>query len=137
MRKHAGEIAFPGGTVDDEDSSLWATAVREAEEEIALDPELPIHVANLDRFVTGASYSLVQPIVARLDARPQLIASPDEVDRIIEVPLAQLIEPDVYRVEEWYWNEEWVPMHFFGVLGETVWGATALMIHNLLEAIAR
>ena len=101
MRKHAGEIAFPGGAVDDGDPSLWHTALREAEEEIALDPQLPIHVADLDRFVTGASYSLVQPIVARLENRPDLEASPDEVDRIIETPLAELLEAGVYRPEEW------------------------------------
>ena len=133
MRTHAGEIAFPGGSVDSTDGSLWETALREANEEIGLDPTLATHVGELDRFITGASYSLVQPIVGRLDVRPALVASPDEVDSIIEVPLVELIEEGVYRHEEWRRDGPWVSLHFFELTGETVWGATALMIHNLLE----
>jgi len=135
MRSHAGEIAFPGGSVDPGDKSLWHTAVREAHEEIGLVPSLVRQVGQLDRFVTGASFSLVQPLVARLDSRPDLVASPDEVAEIIETPLAELLEPGVYRQEAWYWDDRWVPMHFFELVGETVWGATALMLHNLLAAL--
>lgn len=135
MRKHAGEIAFPGGSVDAEDGSLWETALREANEEINLDPTLAAYVGELDRFVTGASYSLVQPIVARLDSRPELSASPDEVDSIIEVPLVELIEEGVYRHEQWRLDGPWVSIHFFELTGETVWGATALMIYNLIEVL--
>lgn len=137
MRKHAGEIAFPGGAHDDTDESLWHTALREAEEEVALDPSLPRRLGDLDRFVTGASFSLVQPIVAALDEKPSLTASPDEVDLILHVPLIELMSTDVYRTEEWLFNDKWQAMHFFDLEGETIWGATALMIHNLLEAITR
>lgn len=135
MRKHAGEVAFPGGSHDETDESLWHTALREAHEEVALDPLLPIFTGDLDRFVTGASFSLVQPIVAVLDAPPTLRASPDEVEEILRVPLAELMLPNVYRTEEWFWNDEWREMHFFELVGDTVWGATALMLHNLLEVI--
>ena len=135
MRKHAGEIAFPGGAHDETDESLWHTALREAEEEVALDPSLPRRLGDLDRFVTGASFSLVQPVVVALDVEPTLTASPDEVDLILHVPLAELMSTDVYRAEEWFWNNDWQVMHFFDIEGETIWGATALMIHNLLEVI--
>ena len=64
MRKHAGEIAFPGGGLEDDDDSLWGTAVREAQEEVALDPGSCRQIGMLDQFITGASYSLVQPYVA-------------------------------------------------------------------------
>lgn len=133
MRKHAGEVAFPGGAHDDGDESMWATAVREAHEEVALDPALPQPVGELDRFVTGASFSLVQPIVARLDEPPLLVPSPDEVEVILHVPLLELLSPGVYRQEEWFWQDEWRTMHYFDLVGDTVWGATALMLHNLLE----
>ncbi len=133
MRKHAGEIAFPGGSHDDTDASLWHTAIREAEEEVGLHPELPQRVGELDRFVTGASFSLVQPIVAYLADPPVLVASPDEVEAILHVPIAELIADGVYRQEEWFWNDEWRAMHFYELVGDTVWGATALMLHNLLE----
>lgn len=136
MRKHAGEIAFPGGSHDESDESLWHTAIREAEEEVALDPALPDQAGELDSFVTGASYSLVQPIVATLSEPPRLTASPDEVDAILLVPLRELLSPGVYRTEEWYWDEQWTPMHFFDLIGDTVWGATSLMLHNLLTVLA-
>ena len=135
MRKHAGEIAFPGGSHDETDESMWHTALREAEEEVALDPTLARRVGEIDRFVTGASFSLVQPIVAALDNPPHLKASPDEVDLILHVPLIELMTPGVYRAEQWFYNNEWRDMHYFDLVGETVWGATALMLHNLLEAI--
>ena len=137
MRKHAGEVAFPGGAKDEADDSLWHTALREAHEEVGLDPTLPKRSGDLDSFVTGASYSLVQPIVATLDDVPTLTASADEVDVILTVPIAELTAPGVYRSEEWFWENEWIPMHFFELVGDTVWGATALMLHNFLEALAR
>ena len=112
---------------------MWATALREAEEEVALDPSLPQLVGELDRFVTGASFSLVQPIVARLDEPPRLVPSPDEVEVILHVPLLELLSPGVYRQEEWFWDGAWRTMHYFDLVGDTVWGATALMLHNLLE----
>lgn len=133
MRKHAGEVSFPGGANDEDDESLWHTAVREAHEEVALDPQLPRQVGELDSFVTGASFSLVQPIVAELDEPPLLVASPDEVEVILHVPLLELLSPGVYRQEEWFWDGDWRTMHYFDLVGDTVWGATALMLHNLLE----
>jgi len=136
MRKHAGEVAFPGGAKDDTDESLWHTALREANEEVALDPALPAKVGELDSFVTGASYSLVTPYVAVLDQVPRLEASPDEVDIILTVPIAELCFPVVYRSEEWFWEDQWLPMHFFELVGDTVWGATALMLHNLLTVLS-
>lgn len=133
MRKHAGEVAFPGGAHDEDDETLWHTALREAHEEIDLDPSVPRYVGELDRFVTGASFSLVQPHVAVMDTVPPLTRSPDEVDEILHVPLAELIRPDVFRQEDWLWEGMWRRMHFYDLIGDTIWGATALMLHNLLE----
>jgi len=136
MRKHAGEIAFPGGGYEDGDDSLWATATREAEEEVALDPSTCRQIGMLDRFVTGASFSLVQPCIAAIEEPPTLQPSPDEVEAILHVPLAELTHPDTYWQEEWLWEGQWRPMHFFGLVGDTVWGATALMLHQLLDLLA-
>lgn len=136
MRKHAGEIAFPGGAIDADDESPWAAALREADEEVAMPRHLPQQLGQLDRFITGASFSLVTPFVASLDAVPELTASPDEVDRILHVPLAELMEPGVYREELWTRDDREHSIHFFDLVGETVWGATALMLHRLLELIA-
>lgn len=136
MRKHAGEIAFPGGAIDDSDESSWAAALREAYEEVNLDPELPIPVGELDRFVTGASFSLVTPWVARLEERPLLRPSPDEVEAILHVPLLELMSEGVYRQELWRWEGVSRPIHFFNLVGDTLWGATAHMVHQLLEVLS-
>ncbi|MGI9605269.1 MAG: NUDIX hydrolase [Acidimicrobiales bacterium] len=136
MRKHAGEVAFPGGAVDDDDPTVWDTALREAEEEIALDPTLPRRLGELDRFVTGASFSLVTPVVAALPSRPVgLRPSPDEVDEILDVPLSALLVPDAYRQELWTWQGEERAVHFFEIEGDTIWGATAFMLLRLLEVV--
>jgi len=136
MRKHAGEVAFPGGAVDDTDESLWAAATREAHEEVGLDPAAVEPIGELDRFVTGASFSLVTPLVGSIAEKPELTASPDEVDEIIHVSIAELLTPGVYRHERWLWEGEWRSVHFFDLVGDTVWGATAVMLHRLLELIA-
>ena len=135
MCKHAGEIAFPGGAIDDTDADPWAAALREAHEEVALAPGLPRQIGALDRFVTGASFSLVAPLVGALDEPPTLTPSPDEVASILHVPLAELLHPDVHREEQWMFDGAYRTLHFFELVGETVWGATALMLHRLLSVL--
>ncbi len=135
MRKHAGEVAFPGGGVDDTDESVWAAATREAQEEVGLDPDLVEPIGELDRFVTGASFSLVTPMVGVVADLPELTPSPDEVEEILHVPISELLLPEVYREEEWRLDETWYSIHFFELIGDTMWGATAVMVRRLLEVI--
>lgn len=134
MRKHPGEIAFPGGAVD-ADETVWQAATREAHEEVGLEPDAVTPIGELDRFVTGASFSLVSPLLAELPDRPDLMPSPDEVDDVLHVPLRELLLPETYREEEWLWDESYRSMYFFDLIGDTVWGATALMLHQLLVRI--
>lgn len=133
LRKHRHEVAFPGGRHDPTDPSLWHTALREAHEEIALDPTLPRFIGELDRFVTVSSVSLVSPQVAVLPERPaKLRAAADEVERILHVPLAELLRDDVFREELWPIGNGLRPITFFELVGDTVWGATAAMLRQLL-----
>jgi len=97
MWSHTFEISFPGGKQDPEDPDEWATAIREAHEEVGLHPDLPRRIGALDRFITGGSQSLVHPMVAALPGPPVLRANEDEVDRILHVPLSELISPGVFR----------------------------------------
>lgn len=134
LRSHTGEVSFPGGRQDDGET-LEVTALREAEEEIALDRRHVEIVGELDRLSTFSSKSAIHPFVGRIDDLPDLVANPDEVDRILLVPFSELISPDVYREERWssgvYGHER--AMHFFELVGDTVWGATAAMLHQLLD----
>jgi 8-oxo-dGTP pyrophosphatase MutT (NUDIX family) len=131
MRSHTWEVAFPGGRADDGESA-WQTALREAHEEIALDPDAVRPIGELDHFVTVGSRSLVHPMVGALGARPHLRAAPAEVDKILHVSLAELLLDEVFREERWPIGEAWRPITFFELHGNTVWGATAAMLRQLL-----
>lgn len=133
MRSHSGEVSFPGGG-QDEGETLWDTARREAEEEIGLPRAVPTLVGELDRLATFSSHARIHPFVAHLDEVPELVASPAEVDRIFAVDLSVLLEDGVFREERW-----WMPQFngdrvitFFELDGDTVWGATATLLRQLL-----
>jgi 8-oxo-dGTP pyrophosphatase MutT (NUDIX family) len=134
MRLHAHEIAFPGGRKDDDDEDLWATAVREAHEEVALDVSTVEQVGMLDSFVTVGSRTLVTPYVAVTDRRPDLVASPAEVESVRHVAVAELLLDDVWREEIWPLPHFREPraITFFELRGDTVWGATGAMLRQLL-----
>ena len=134
MRHHAHEIAFPGGRKDDTDPDLWATAVREAEEEVDLDASSIQRVGALDSFVTVGSRTLVTPYVAVTDRRPLLTPSPDEVESVRHVALSELLLDEVWREEIWPLRHFGAPraITFFELEGDTVWGATGAMLRQLL-----
>jgi 8-oxo-dGTP pyrophosphatase MutT (NUDIX family) len=133
LSNHRGEISFPGGRVDSGET-YEQTAVREADEEVALPGDQLDLIGRLDPLSTVVSRSYIVPVVATLTGPPPLLqASAAEVDRILWVPLAELTRTDTYR-EEWWGTEPLDrPMFFFHLDDETVWGATARIIHQLLR----
>lgn len=135
LRHHAGEVSFPGGRREPSDADLWATALREASEEVALDPGAVRPAGRLDRFVTFGSRSLVCPFAATVDERPELVPDPGEVEKVLHVPLAGLTVEDAWREEIWSLGEAFGgdrSMAFFELHGDTVWGATAAVLRRLL-----
>lgn len=134
LRSHRGEVSFPGGRRDRSDADLVATALREAHEEVALDPASVEIVGELDRLTTVSSPSLIVPYVGRLLGRPTLVPAEVEVDAVLHVPLSELLDPAIYRQEMWPLRPD-RPIHFFELEGDTLWGATALMLRNLLELV--
>lgn len=136
MRSHSGEVSFPGGRSDAADADLWQTALRESREEIALDTEQVSLLGELDHLSTVTSRSFIVPYVAALPGRPDTKASPDEVDAVLHVPVAELLDPSIYREERWElpWAEN-RPIFFFELVGDTVWGATGAMLRQLLGLI--
>ena len=135
LRHHAGEVSFPGGRREPGDADLWATALREATEEIGLDPGDVSPIGRLDSFVTVGSRSLVCPFVATADQRPHLVPDPVEVDRVLHVALAELTDPESWREEVWSLDAALGgerTMTFFELHGDTVWGATAAVLRRLL-----
>jgi 8-oxo-dGTP pyrophosphatase MutT (NUDIX family) len=137
LRRHRGEVAFPGGRLDAGEPPLSA-ALREAHEEVGLDPAAVTPVAWLRPLVTFASGSIIRPYVATLAARPALEAAPDEVARVFDVSIAELVADGVFHEERWRRPspraaapDGTFPIYFFDVVGETVWGATARVLVEL------
>lgn len=134
LRNHRGEISFPGGRVDPGESTVEG-ALREANEEVRLDPSSVEIVGELDHLETMVSRSYIVPVVGRLDRRPDVHPATEEVDRILFVPLTDLRRADTYREERWGAPPTDRPIHFFELDDETIWGATARMLVQLLAII--
>ncbi|HYI62138.1 MAG TPA: CoA pyrophosphatase [Acidimicrobiales bacterium] len=136
MRAHAGEVSFPGGRAEVGDADLVATALREAEEEIGLDPATVEVVGELDHLATLTSGSFIVPWVGVMAGPPELRPESSEVDTVLHVPLSELMSPGVFREERWSFGPTTSrPIVFFDIVGDTVWGATAAMLRQLLGLV--
>ena len=129
---HSGQVAFPGGGREPEDADLTATALREAYEEIGIDPAQVTVLGTLTPLFVFASNYLVLPTVAWTQHRPDFHVDPYEVALLLETPLAHLLDPAAQRRETWELRGRQIDVPFFSVAGQTVWGATAMMLSELL-----
>jgi 8-oxo-dGTP pyrophosphatase MutT (NUDIX family) len=132
LSDHPGQMAFPGGGREPDDEDLLGTALREANEEIGLDPKAVHIVGRLDDIRTVTNYS-VRPFVGRIPDR-EYVPNDEEVAEVVVLPVAELTDLDNYESEHRdhpHYGE--IRLHFFYVDGYTVWGATARMLVQLLE----
>lgn len=132
LRHHKGEISFPGGRMDPGETPV-DTALREAHEEVGLDPASVRLHGELDHLDTVVSRSYIVPAVGVVDEPVELTGRTMEVDRVLWVPLAELTRPDTYRSEVWEAGPTRRVLHFFHLDDETVWGATARVLVDLLS----
>jgi 8-oxo-dGTP pyrophosphatase MutT (NUDIX family) len=134
LRSHTGQISFPGGRIDAGEGPVGA-ALREAWEEIGLDPSLVDPLAWLPVVSTVSSGTAVAPVVAALRAgRPPLTPSPAEVARVFDVALSELAT--AFTEEIWTREELGTfPVYLYDVATETVWGATGRMLTELLTLV--
>jgi 8-oxo-dGTP pyrophosphatase MutT (NUDIX family) len=146
LRSHRGEVSFPGGRLDAGETAA-AGALREAAEEIGLDPGLVEEVGRLTAVTTFSSGSTITPVVGLLRARPLLVPSPHEVEHVFDVALAELAGAHVFR-EEWWTvpgrgpaptpesgGDGSFPVWFFELPDDIVWGATARILVDLLRLV--
>lgn len=134
LATHAGQIAFPGGKVEETDPDTVHTALREAEEEIGLSRTLVEPLGFLDGYRTGTGF-LVTPVVALVKPDFVLVPDPGEVASTFEVPLAFLMDPANHKRHSRPWRGR--ERHYYAMpYGERyIWGATAGMLKNLHERL--
>ena len=133
LRTHTHQVSFPGGRLDTDESPLDA-ALREASEEIGLDPALVDILGQLPPLSTLSKTAHITPFVGALAARPALSPNPHEVEHAFDVALIDLLS--VYEEERWdtpFGDDR--PMHFFHLSSDIVWGATARILYDLLELV--
>ena len=136
--QHAGEVSFPGGHAEPEDADPVATALREATEEVALDPVacgLKVFGA-LERVSIPVSGYRITPVVALAERRPVCRPSPEEVARILEAPVEAFLPDAPVELEERVIRERLIRYGVYPVAGERVWGATARMLGQLGALLA-
>lgn len=130
MRKHPGQVAFPGGRVDEGDPDIVAAALREAQEEIALDPAHARLVGLADRYRTVTGFD-VTPVVVVIPPDLPLRANDQEVEAIFETPLSYVLDATNHAVRSVDWNGERRQFYEMYWDGFRIWGATAAMLVNL------
>jgi len=134
MRKHSGQVAFPGGAVDPEDGSVEIAAMREAEEEIGLDRHFVEPVGRLPVYMTTTGFRIT-PVLAVVHPGFTLVANPDEVDAVFQTPLSFLMTQANHKRESRVW--EGIERHYYVMpYGEHhIWGVTAGIIRTMYERL--
>jgi 8-oxo-dGTP pyrophosphatase MutT (NUDIX family) len=134
LNRHGGQVSFPGGRIDASDIDAEAAALREAEEEIALDPSCVEVLGRLGDYVTGTGYRIT-PVLGLLPAGLALRPAPQEVEAVFELPIHVLLNPAAPHRQRHHvrghWREYWVwphPDHY-------IWGATAAILVHLAQRL--
>lgn len=135
MRRHAGQIAFPGGRIDPGDDGPVAAALREAEEEIGLPPGAVEVIGLADRYRTVTGFE-VTPVVGVVPPDLPLELHPGEVADMFEAPLFYLLRPEHQHVRTAMWRGQERTYYEIEHKGRRIWGATAAMIVNLSRRLA-
>ena len=132
VKHHQGEISFPGGAWEPTDADMTMTALREAEEEVGLKMEDVTVLGRLDDYESIHGYHVV-PYVGCFDAPYPFNSDPREIAEMIEVPLARLRDPAIFRVEDWTYRGRQFPVCFYTVDEYEIWGLTAEILRQFLE----
>jgi 8-oxo-dGTP pyrophosphatase MutT (NUDIX family) len=131
LSRHAGQVSFPGGRIEAGEEPLSA-ALREAQEEVGLDPTRVEVLGRLDETLVLVTGFRLTPWVGLVPYPYPYLAHPAEVEGILYVPLSALARPGVHRIEEREAYGDLHEVHFYDLPEVTIWGATARVLHQLL-----
>lgn len=139
LSTHSGQIAFPGGKAEADDADASATALRETQEEIGLDPALVQVLGLLPHYATGSAF-IITPVVGLVEPGFTLTPNAYEVADVFEVPLEFLMNPAHHRRHVFEWEgvrREWFSMPYQDRMTQRfIWGATAGMLRNFYRLLS-
>lgn len=135
--RHGGQISFPGGKFEEGDRNLADTALREAHEEVGVDPDTVKLIGELTELYIPVSNFLVKPYVGYTTVTPHFRPQLSEVRSIVEAPVERLRQPETRQVTDLHLADNITlrKVPYFNVENKVVWGATAMMLNELLELI--
>jgi 8-oxo-dGTP pyrophosphatase MutT (NUDIX family) len=134
VEHHKGQISFPGGSRDDNDSCLVKTALRETEEEVGiLEKDISI-IGQTDLFLTNSNF-LITPFVGIFKYPYPFKINDAEIDRLIEAPLSHLIRDDIFEVKPYQTDGYLWDMHYYYYGGDMIWGVTGFLLSNFLSIV--
>lgn len=131
LRSHTGEISLPGGAIDPTDPSVVAAALREAQEEVGLDPASVTILGVLTDVYIAPSNFQITPVVGWADTPPILIPDPREVAALLHLPIAQLLRPNAISVEDRIIRDHAIRVPFYAFGEHKIWGATSIVLSQL------
>jgi ADP-ribose pyrophosphatase YjhB (NUDIX family) len=132
---HKGQFSFPGGVVQRSDGSVIDAALREAREEIGLEPGAVEVLGLFDDMRTAVTNFVITPVLGLARGEPTFHPDGREIERVIEIPLAHLLQPDAFRVEQWEREGVQRPVVFVNYGDDVVWGTTGRILSELLAAL--
>jgi len=137
MKHHPGQISFPGGKVEEEDLSAEMTALREAREEVGIDPTAIEILGKLSDLYVEVSRFNIQPFLAWSDKRPDFSANAEEVEDLILFPVSDFVANEIIAETELDTFSGLLRVKFYPYKGEVIWGATAMILSELIEILKR
>ncbi len=135
LRHHSGQIAFPGGSMDDEDASPEAAALRETREEVGLAPDEIEPHGRLDTYITRTGFE-VTPVIGLIRPPYRLTLQEAEVESAFEVPLDFFLAPESRKMDSRLYAGKIRYFYAYPYNDYYIWGATAGMINNLVEVLS-
>jgi len=134
---HSGQISFPGGKAEESDSDIIQTALREASEETGIEPQNVTLLGCLTPLYIPVSDTEVTPVAGWSNSKPHLTIDPAEVVHIIEADLHQLADPSIIKVKPFPVRDKMLEVKYYDYNGHIIWGATAMLLHELITIFRR
>ena len=134
---HGGQISFPGGKKEPSDKDIIQTALREANEETGVDPSTIRVIGTLTPLFIPVSNMIVTPVVGWSEAKPDYKHQEDEVVFLFDAEMKRFLDPLIIKTKPMEIRGETIEIKYFDYDGNLIWGATAMILHELLTILRR